>query len=70
MRARDIVGKTVARIEQSRVTDGMTNTQRVSVDRIVFTDGSTITFTGNEDDTGAWVEINYHRKPDSREESP
>lgn len=40
MKARDIVGKTVARVEQRRVWDDTTGCVRVDVERIVFTDGT------------------------------
>ncbi len=45
MKARDVVGKTIARVEQSRVNRADTGDAKGwAIERIIFTDGSYLTF--------------------------
>lgn len=58
MRSRDIVGKTVARIEQHRIrTRDYGNSQAVDVKRIIFTDGTWVFPFVVETDSDPVVEI-------------
>lgn len=60
MKAADIVGKTVARVDQTPMNQ---NSGRAwNVDRIVFTDGSSVTFTTIEGEIDYAVEATYWPK--------
>lgn len=64
MRARDIIGKTIARIEQSiRVPSG--GGRHASLDTIYFTDGTRLVLNVLEQDDAADYIVNaqYYSKP-------
>lgn len=60
MQARDIVGKTVARLSHERVYDESIGRHAWSVRAIWFTDGSHIVFTAHDDGYDTFVQAHYH----------
>lgn len=62
MRARDIVGKRVAAVRQSRGKHGMWRDVEVELEEIVFDDGTVLRFVVNEHDDGAGVKGIIERK--------
>jgi hypothetical protein len=65
MRSRDVVGRRIVAVEQSRHVNGMTGRRVVALDALVLDNGDRIAFSAHEDDTGSWVEASIYRKAKS-----
>jgi hypothetical protein len=67
VRSRDIAGKTVACIEQQRFWNTHIGAWSVGIDRIVFTDGSSVRFCALELECDLYVHATAEPNTEERE---
>lgn len=66
MKARDVVGKRIVRVEQSVRWDSKVDKRYADIQRLVLDDGTSITFTVRELESDYAVEAHAHRERNTR----